>query len=316
MKNNILFEEIDDISFKLRLKEIMNEFSFNDCSISTYQMDESTLDKVLEDLDTYSLFGDKKVIVMKNIEKINYDNNKNYLERFLKYLDNSKEDNLLVMTINKSGSNNSEIKKFIKEVKKRVNTITYKVDSNTLIKNLLKGYKLETGVIKLISSKCLDDLDSIKNECLKLKDYKDNDKNITVDDVNLLVEKRFGDSSEITFDFNRALAENDKKQALKLWRELLNYQNIEPLELIGLIGSQFRIMYQVKLLENEGMSNNEIAKILEVHPYRITKTKELTKYYNLNDIGDIIVTLAKVDLDIKTTSCNPIDMLEMFILKI
>lgn len=316
MKNNNLFEDIDDISFKLKLKEMMKEASFKDCSVSTYQMDESDLDKVLEDLDTYSLFGDKKVIVMKNIEKINYDNNKNYLERFLKYLDNSKEDNLLVMTINKSGSNNSEIKKFIKEVKKRVNTITYKVDSDTLIKNLLKGYKLETGVIKLISSKCLDDLDSIKNECLKLKDYKDNDKNITVDDVNLLVEKRFGDPSEATFDFNRALAENDKKQALKLWRELLNYQNIEPLELIGLIGSQFRIMYQVKLLENEGMSNNEIARILEAHPYRITKTRELTKYYNLDDIGDIIVALAKVDLDIKTTSCNPIDMLEMFILNI
>ena len=166
MKNNNLFEDIDDISFKLKLKEMMKESSFKDCSVSTYQMDENDLDKVLEDLDTYSLFGDKKVIVMKNIEKINYDNNKNYLERFLKYLDNSKEDNLLVMTINKSGSNNSEIRKFIKEVKKRVNTITYKVDSDTLIKNLLKGYKLETGVIKLISSKCLDDLDSIKNECL------------------------------------------------------------------------------------------------------------------------------------------------------
>lgn len=316
MKNNYLFEDIDDISFKLKLKEMMNEASFKDCSVSIYQMDENDLDKVLEDLDTYSLFGDRKVIVMKDIEKINYDNNKNYLERFLKYLDNSKEDNLLIMTINKSGSNNSEIKKFIKDVKKRINAITYKVDSDTLIKNLLKGYKLETGVIKLISSKCLDDLDSIKNECLKLKDYKDNDKNITVDDVNLLVEKRFGDPSEATFDFNRALAENDKKQALKLWRELLNYQNIEPLELIGLIGSQFRIMYQVKLLENEGMSNNEIARILEAHPYRITKTRELTKYYNLDDIGDIIVALAKVDLDIKTTSCNPIDMLEMFILNI
>ena len=59
--------------------------------------------------------------------------------------------------------------------------------------------------------------------------------------------------------------------------------------MIGLIGSQFRIMYQVKLLENEGMSNNEIARILESHPYRITKTRELTKYYNLDDIGDIIV---------------------------
>ena len=99
MKNNYLFEDIDDISFKLKLKEMMKEASFKDCSVSTYQMDENDLDKVLEDLDTYSLFGDKKVIVMKDIEKINYDNNKNYLERFLKYLDNSKEDNLLIMTI-------------------------------------------------------------------------------------------------------------------------------------------------------------------------------------------------------------------------
>ena len=153
MKNNYLFEDIDDISFKLKLKEMMKEASFKDCSVSTYQMDENDLDKVLEDLDTYSLFGDKKVIVMKDIEKINYDNNKNYLERFLKYLDNSKEDNLLIMTINKSGSNNSEIKKFIKDVKKRINAITYKVDSDTLIKNLLKGYKLNGRVIRPASVK-------------------------------------------------------------------------------------------------------------------------------------------------------------------
>ena len=41
MKNNYLFEDIDDISFKLKLKEMMKEASFKDCSVSTYQMDEN-----------------------------------------------------------------------------------------------------------------------------------------------------------------------------------------------------------------------------------------------------------------------------------
>ena len=44
--------------------------------------------------------------------------------------------------------------------------------------------------------------------------------------------------------------------------------------------------------------------------------EESYKQFKEDDIGDIIVALAKVDLDIKTTSCNPIDMLEMFILNI
>ena len=49
------------------------------------------------------------------------------------------------------------------------------------------------------------------------------------------------------------MAEKDKHGALKTYNELLEYQ-FEPLSIIGLLESQFRLMYQSKVLYNEGLS--------------------------------------------------------------
>ena len=124
-----------------------------------------------------------------------------------------------------------------------------------------------------------------------------------------------GDSTEITFQFSRALAEKDKKSALILYQELLNYK-IEPLSIIGLLASQFRIMYQVKSLEEKIMRNDEIASSLKEKPYRITKTRELTRYYSKKEILDLMIKLEDIDLKIKTTSVDANTLVQLFILNI
>lgn len=307
--NNYLIEGSDYISVNNKISEIIKKNGFSDASISKYDLSEGLLDDALEDLNTYGLFSDKKIVIINNFDKM--DPLLNNIEELLKYVENSSSLNLLFVVSDKY----DDRKKIIKDLKKKMEFIKISTDPVEFTKSCLEGYKVENGVINLLVNNTLGDVTRLYNECNKLKTYKINDKYISKDDVEELSFKRLGDSTETTFQFSRALAEKDKKSALKLYQELLNYK-IEPLSIIGLLASQFRIMYQVKNLEEKNMRNDEIASSLKEKPYRITKTRELTRYYSKREILDLMIKLEDIDLKIKTTSVDANTLVQLFILNI
>ncbi len=307
--NNYLIEGSDYISVNNKISEIIKKNGFSDASISKYDLSEGLLDDALEDLNTYGLFSDKKIVIINNFDKMDPLFNKP--EELLKYVENSSSLNLLFVVSDKY----DDRKKIIKDLKKKMKFIKISTDPVVFTKSCLEGYKVENGVINLLVNNTLGDVTRLYNECNKLKTYKINDKYISKDDVEELSFKRLGDSTETTFQFSRALAEKDKKRALKLYQELLNYK-IEPLSIIGLLASQFRIMYQVKNLEEKNMRNDEIASSLKEKPYRITKTRELTRYYSKREILDLMIKLEDIDLKIKTTSVDANTLVQLFILNI
>ncbi len=307
--NNYLIEGSDYISVNNKISEIIKKNGFSEASTSKYDLSEGLLDDALEDLNTYGLFSDKKIVIINNFDKM--DPLLNKPEELLKYVENSSSLNLLFVVSDKY----DDRKKIIKDLKKKMEFIKISTDPVEFTKSCLEGYKVENGVINLLVNNTLGDVTRLYNECNKLKTYKINDKYISKDDVEELSFKKLGDSTEITFQFSRALAEKDKKSALTLYQELLNYK-IEPLSIIGLLASQFRIMYQVKSLEGKNMRNDEIASNLKEKPYRITKTRELTRYYSKKEILDLMIKLEDIDLKIKTTSVDANTLVQLFILNI
>jgi len=115
---------------------------------------------------------------------------------------------------------------------------------------------------------------------------------------------------------NDSISEAIIKRYPKEYRELLSY-DIEPLSIIGLLASQIRIVYQVKLLEKRNLSDKEIANMLgEKSDYRIKKTRELTRCYEDEELLKLMQELAEMDLRIKTSDVDGNSLLEMFILNI
>ena len=309
MNNNHLIEGSDYISINNKISEIIKKNNFSDASISKYDLSEDLLEEVIEDLNTYGLFSDKKIVIINNFDKMDPDINR--VEELLKYVENSSSLNLLFVVSDKY----DDRKKIIKDLKKKMEFIKVSSDPVEFTKNCLKGYKVEDGVITLLVNNTLGDISRLYNECNKLKIYKINDKYISKEDVLELAVKKLGDSTDINFQFSRSLAEKDKKKALSLYQELLDYQ-IEALSIIGLLASQFRIMFQVKVLEEKNMRNDEIAKTLNEKSYRITKTRELTRYYSKRELLDLMIKLEDIDLKIKTTSVDANTLVQLFILNI
>ena len=309
---NYLLESLDSLSLEKEIKKIINNNNFQDAIINPYDLEEVPLENALEDLDTYSFLSSKKVIIISNIENLKQEENKKDIEHLLKYIDNPNQDNLLIITAQKL--NNTY--KLTKELKKKCKYILVEVNNKEYIKQELKDYKIDNKTISYLEEYSLNDFSKIASEIEKLKNYKYNEKEITIADINNIVIKKLGDPKDLTFNFSKSIASKDKRKALKEYKELLSY-NIEPFSIIGLLASQIRIIYQVKVLEKERLSDKEIASILEEKSdYRIKKTRELTRLYTEDELLKIMIKLEEIDLKLKTTDTNPNTLIEHFIINI
>lgn len=310
--NNYLLETTDYTALKTEIDKIIKSEKFTDALTSTYDAKELQLENALEDLDTYGFLSDKKVIIINNIDGINQEDEDKNLKHLYKYLENPNPDNLLIITASKL--NNTL--KVTKELKKKMTFKAVEINPENFIKNELKDYTLESGVIKLLVEYCKNDITKIENECKKLKTFNYETKKISKQDIEELVKEKLGDEQELTFSFSRSLAEKNKKEALRKYKELLDYQ-IEPIAIVGLLASQIRIIYQVKVLSDKNLTAIEIARILqEKSDYRIKKTKELINYYTQKELLNLMQTLADMDLKIKTGDTDPNLLIELFILNI
>ena len=310
--NSYLLEGSDALSIKSERDKIISENHFQDAFTSTYDMEEVELDRALEDLDTYGFLSDKKIVIIENIDVLKYEDTKDSFDHLFQYIKSPNPDNLLIIEAKKL--NNTL--KITKELKKVCKVIESTISPRKFIQDYLKDYKIDPSLITMLEEYCSNDFTKMKNECDKLISYKMEDKTITRKDIEELVVKKLGDSKDLTFAFSRSLALRDRHDSLEKYHELLSY-DIEPISLIGLLASQMRIIYQVKLLEKDHLSDKAIASTLgEKSDYRIAKTRELTKLYTEVDLLLIMQELAKMDTLLKTEDVDGNHLIEMFILNI
>ena len=144
--NNYLLETTDFTALKTEIDKIIKSEKFTDALTSTYDAKELQLENALEDLDTYGFLSDKKVIIINNIDGINQEDEEKNLKHLYKYLENPNPDNLLIITASKL--NNTL--KVTKELKKKMKYSSVEINPENFIKNELKDYTLESGVIKLL----------------------------------------------------------------------------------------------------------------------------------------------------------------------
>lgn len=306
MKNNYLLVYDNYYLFQEKLKDIISSTKFENASITNYDLEEEDLYNALLDLDTYSFLTEQKVIIIKNINLLEDNQDTKHL---LKYLDNPNNDNLLILTTTKFNAT----KKINKELKKKTNYIKLETDLNKEIKNILQGYEVEAGVITKLIEYSNNNIDIIKSECDKLKQYKFDTKNITKEDVETIVIKHIGESTQIVFDLIKDIAIKDKKRAIIKYEKLKKY-NVDDIALIGLLESQLRLMIQIIMFSEKNYTNKDIAATLNIHPYRIEKTKELLRYSNKKDVCNMIKNLSNIDYKIKSGQIDNKDAIFMYII--
>lgn len=311
MKNFYILYGTNKSLIKNELDKIINKININD--VIYYDLNINNLLDIIDDAATISMFSTKKVIVVENSYFLTSSKNIENIEELDKYLKNYNSDTYMIFISNtETIDSRKKIVKLIKEIGevKELN----KIDDNYLhdyINNYLKEYNYKMEDVKYFLSKTGKDLNNIKNELDKLLSYKIDDNLITNSDIDKIIVNVL--ESEI-FILTDAIITRDVKLSLDLLQEFLN-NNYEEMQIIMLLASQFRFLFQVKRLLNKNKSESEIAKILEVNPYRVKFTKKKLYNYSEKLLLEYISKIAKIDHDIKLGIMNKRIALELFIIE-
>ena len=158
--NNYLLLSPSNILIDKEIANIINEKGYKDASITIYDLEETDLATVLEDLDTVSFLTPLKVVIANHATFLGSSSTEEEksINHLLKYLDQEILNTLFFLTVNKI----DDRKKIGKELKKKMTFLELNPSKDSYIKTQLAGYKLENGVIPNIISRVNDNYDMDK----------------------------------------------------------------------------------------------------------------------------------------------------------
>lgn len=294
------------------ISKIIEDNNIDEVNINKYDLTNTYLTDIINDASSMSLFDDKKVIIVNN-SYIFTGTTKKALEQdstiLENYLNNINDNTILIFIVNNDKLD--ERKKITKLVKK-IGTVKEfnNIDNISLVKELFSDYNISTDNIKYLLERVGDDTTLLATEIGKIKIYKDKDKNITKDDITNLISK----SLEVNnFKLIDAIINKNKNEAIMLYQDRIKL-NEEPIAIIIALANQIRIMYQVKELYLNGYTENNIASILKIHPYRVKLANQNSKKYDSDILLNYLKQLANLDISIKTGKIDKQLGLELFIL--
>lgn len=288
-----------------KLEQTMKEHE-----VVSYDCNETPMERILEDLDTYNFFSPHKLIIAKHFETFLGSNTPSgdQMKAFEHYLDHPNPENILLLV----ATSLDERKKTVKKIKQVAMVLDSDISIFSWIKQHLEGYRMQDDVISYFIQYCLEQKEKIKTELEKLKLYCQEKKEITKEDIDQVVMRSIDDN---VFHLIDCLLQKKKEEAYTIYQEMILH-NEEPLKILVLLASQFRLFLQVKILVEENKSEAEIAKDLQVHPYRVKLAREKCVRYPKERLVEYLYRLAELDYQMKNGTTYQDVGLEMFMMNL
>ncbi|MEK3934136.1 DNA polymerase III subunit delta [Sporosarcina sp. FSL W7-1349] len=155
-----------------------------------------------------------------------------------------------------------------------------------------------------------DDLLSLSSEISKMAMYLGQSGNITETIIEELVPR----TPEMdVFRLTDAYITGKTADAILIYNDLLR-NGEEPIMLTSLIASQIRLMIHVGTLRKKGYPQHQIAKTVNVHPYRVKLVMENRNIPHAERLLSVLDQLAGIDHQLKTSSGRRERILELFLM--
>ena len=293
---------------RVRLKELKEQARAQGALIYDIDCRETDLREVFQELNTYSLFGTKKLLVFSDSFSANACGDKerpkillNTVAHTITFVDS---DVTIAMSFLKFLSQHGKLEEFLK-----LEGLHLK---NWIISELKKQeVSFALGVDDLLLVSCGDDLERLSREIAKLAAFSrfSRKTKITKDDVLLLVSQQLEPKIFSTID---AIAAKDKKGATKLLQEHLN-KGEAPLQLLSMFAWQFRLLLSIKDLEARGVLRQEITRKLKLQAFLARKSFAAAPRFSLKELKELYKKIFDFYLAFKTGRGNPGQLLYLFV---
>ena len=189
-------------------------------------------------------------------------------------------------------------------------------DENTLrrwVLGLVKKEKkqMEGADAAYFLNKVGTDMENITQELEKLFCYTIGRDRITRDDIDQICVTQI---TNHIFEMVNAVAGKDQKRALDLYYELLALKE-PPMRILFLLVRQYRMLFHVKALANQGYGRKEIASKAGLHPFVTGKNMEQAKRFKMGQLRRVMEEGAQLEQDVKTGLLTDNLAVELFIVK-
>lgn len=301
LNKNIYLLSGDEYLIKQTLNNITTLLNVGNINIFEFNDENFNLTNVLNCCNQFSFFNDKRIIIIKNLQKELSISEKNSL---LKYLSQYNQNSLLFIL------DNNKIFDFIKDIEKIEckATETMVVDYiATQFKNY--GKQINQQDAKVLADFCKNDLTKINIEVKKISDYLGHEKYVT---QNIIKELTVPDIELKVFDLTTNLAKKDIEKSHKVLYDMLK-SGEPPIKILGLISSHFRRVFFAKI--NKG-TPIELANLLGCKEYAITKAKQESANFTAKQLKDIQNLLLETDYNIKSGQMTQENALYYLVFKI
>ena len=292
------------------LTEILNKIDYEEDNKITYDLTEYTLSDILDESSMISLFASTKVILGTNLDilKIN-ENDYEYLSKYVKDIN----PNAYIILFTPKVDARSKNYKIFKDSFKIIDT-TKTDNQEDLLEYIVKkikenNYEMDKINIDYFFNKVGNNINNINSELTKLFIYKENDKKITKEDIDLLITDSI---DNVIYEFTNAVLENNLDTVTKMYNNF-KLENVSPDYLLVSLSNTFRQALIIKMLANDGKSNFDISKVIGKKEFYVKKMLERLYNYTEKDLCHFIEKLAEIDKNNKQGNTN-IDELALFLI--
>lgn len=304
------------------LKKILKDNPYTSFDLNAVELDE-----VLEEAAYFSLFDDKKYMVVKNAlifgsskrkskdESTEEETVSKKDEKLLKYLEAPNSNTVLIFTINGKVDSKKKICKIIKDRYKfiQIDDLKPKEIYSRIEKSLKEdGYKIDSNTGYYIVNNALNNYDLAINEVEKIKLYYGKGCTVKYDDVVNIVSKNIEDNN---FKFIDTVISRDIKESFKIYDDLM-IQKTEPIMLMSMLAKEIRNMLLVKKMMNTKNKKDMMNTLGLKFDFQIDKLINNSYSFKERQLEDYLVLLCDLDYKIKRGKISNKLALEMFIMKI
>ena len=119
----------------------------------------------------------------------------------------------------------------------------------------------------------------------------------------------------VVFQLSDALAQREFDRALERLHTLLKLQT-EAIPIVAVIGGQMRRLYAAKVLQNEGKSADELAKLCAVSPYAANIAMRQARRFSESFCKKAVQLCCQTDYRLKSSYGDDKGLVELLIVEL
>ncbi|MFS0861626.1 DNA polymerase III subunit delta [Fredinandcohnia sp. 179-A 10B2 NHS] len=310
-----LLQETKDLLIKNGLHE--DEKDFN---LSIFDMEETPIEVAISDAETLPFMGERKIVIIQNPSFLTAEKTKEKVEHNIQSLEQYIKEPVpfTILVFLASYEKLDERKKIVKQLKANAEVFTVNTLNDQDLHKWIseRAQQYEVTISSTATQELLQvagtNLMIIAQELEKMCLYVGANGSITEETVRLLVPRSL---EQNIFSLIDKVVNRKLNEALRIFYDLLQ-NNEEPLKILSLLATQFRLIYQVKVLSKQGYGQQQIAGNIKVHPFRVKLASGQANLFSEEELLGIINQLAEADYEMKSGKKDKQLILELFIMNL